>query len=150
MEQQLIQQAWLDSPSTRLNRWRGFRKGLNTDDTKAVCETVVDWWKMAPISSWTIDPVDSSTWPTPWEMLHSGNFCDNSIALGMSYTIHYANEHIPNRLLYITDRENSIQTLCALIDNKYLLNYSYGAISTLPTENVNISFDQSISDVIKN
>ena len=91
MEQQLIQQAWLDSPSTRLNRWRGFRKGLNTDDTKAVCETVVDWWKMAPISSWTIDPVDSSTWPTPWEMLHSGNFCDNSIALGMSYTIHYAN-----------------------------------------------------------
>ena len=105
---------------------------------------------MAPISSWTIDPVDSSTWPTPWEMLHSGNFCDNSIALGMSYTIHYANEHIPNRLLYVTDRENSIQKLCALIDNKYLLNYSYGTISTLPTENVNISFDQNISDVIKN
>tara|TARA_Y100000022_G_scaffold76833_1_gene66313 strand:- start:201 stop:653 length:453 start_codon:yes stop_codon:yes gene_type:complete len=150
VEQQLIQQAWLDSPSTRLNRWRGFRKGLNTDDTKAVCETVVDWWKMAPISSWTIDPVDSSTWPTPWEMLHSGNFCDNSIALGMSYTIHYANEHIPNRLLYVTDRENSIQKLCTLIDNKYLLNYSYGTISTLPTENVNISFDQNISDVIKN
>ena len=149
MEQQLIQQAWLDSPSTRLNRWRGFRKGLNTDDTKAVCETVVDWWKMAPISSWTIDPVDSSTWPTPWEMLHSGNFCDNSIALGMSYTIHYANEHIPNRLLYITDRENSIQKLCALIDNKYLLNYEHGSISTLPTENVSISFQKKIADVIK-
>ena len=149
MEQQLIPQAWYESPSTRLNRWRAFRKGLNTDDTKSVCELVIDWWKMAPISSWTIDPVDSSTWPTPWEMLHSGNFCENSMALGMSYTIHYANENIPNKLLYITDRENSIQKLCTLIDNKYLLNYSYGAISTLPTGNVNVSFDKKISDVIK-
>ena len=130
-------------------RWRAFRKGLNTDDTKNVCEIVIDWWKMAPISSWTIDPVNSGTWPTPWEMLHSGNFCENSMALGMSYTIHYANENIPNKLLYVTDRKNSIQRLCALIDNKYLLNYDYGAISTLPTENISISFDRDISDVIK-
>jgi len=149
VEQQLIQQAWLDSPSTRLNRWRGFRKGLNTDDTKAVCETVVDWWKMAPISSRIIDPVDSSTWPTPWEMLHSGNFCENSLALGMSYTIYYANESIPNELFFITDRENSIQSLCTLIDNKYLLNYEHGTISTLPTRNVQISFRKKIADVIK-
>ena len=149
MEQQLIQQAWNESPSTRLKRWRAFRKGLNTDDTKNVCEIVIDWWKMAPISSWTIDPVNSNTWPTPWEMLHSGNFCENSMALGMSYTIHYANENIPNKLLYVTDRKNSIQRLCALIDNKYLLNYDYGAICTLPTENISISFDRDISDVIK-
>ena len=149
MEQQLIQQAWNESPSTRLKRRRAFRKGLNTDDTKNVCEIVIDWWKMAPISSWTIDPVNSSTWPTPWEMLHSGNFCENSMALGMSYTIYYANENIPNKLLYVTDRKNSIQRLCALIDNKYLLNYDYGAISTLPTENISISFDRDISDVIK-
>ncbi len=149
MEQQLIQQAWYESPSTRLNRWRAFRKGLNTDNTKDVCELVIDWWKMAPISSWTIDPVDSDTYPTPWEMLHSGNFCENSMALGMSYTIHYANEKIPNSLMYITDREKSIQKLCVLIDNKYLLNYSYGAISTLPTENISISFCKKIADVIK-
>ena len=81
--------------------------------------------------------------------VHSGNFCENSMALGMSYTIHYANENIPNKLLYVTDRKNSIQRLCALIDNKYLLNYDYGAISTLPTENISISFDRDISDVIK-
>ena len=105
---------------------------------------------MAPISSMTIDPVDSNTWPTPWEMLHSGNFCENSIALGMSYTIYYANERIPNELLFITDRDNSIQQLCTLIDNKYLLNYQYGSISTLPTENVSINFSKKIADVIKN
>lgn len=149
MEQQLIHTAWFESPSTRLKQWRVFRKGLNTDNTKAVCETIIDWWKMAPISSRTIDPVESSTWPTPWEMLHSGNFCENSLALGMSYTMYYANENIPNELLFITDRENSIQTLCTWIDNKYLLNYQHGAISTLPTGNVQISFRKKIADVIK-
>ncbi len=149
MEQQLIHTAWFESPSTRLSRWRAFRKGLNTDNTLEVCETVVNWWKMAPISKMTIDPVDSNTWPTPWEMLHSGDFCENSIALGISYTIHYANESIPNELMFITSKENSTQILCAWIDNKYLLNYEHGSISTLPTENVSISFQKKIADVIK-
>ena len=149
MEQQLIHTAWFESPSTRLSQWREFRKGLDTDNTQEVCNIVIDWWKMAPISKMSIDPVDSSTWPTPWEMLHSGDFCENSLALGMSYTIYYANETIPNELLYVTDRKNSTQKLCAWIDNKYLLNYEHGGISTLPTENVSISFQKKIADVIK-
>ena len=149
MEQQLIHTAWFESPSTRLSQWREFRKGLDTDNTQEVCNIVIDWWKMAPISKMSIDPVDSSTWPTPWEMLHSGDFCENSLALGMSYTIYYAKETIPNELLYVTDRKNSTQKLCAWIDNKYLLNYEHGGISTLPTENVSISFQKKIADVIK-
>jgi len=149
LEQQLIHTAWFESPSTRLSQWREFRKGLDTDNTQEVCKIVIDWWKMAPISKMSIDPVDSRTWPTPWEMLHSGDFCENSLALGMSYTIYYANEKIPNELLYVTDRKNSTQKLCAWIDNKYLLNYEHGWISTLPTENVSISFQKKIADVIK-
>ena len=149
MEHQLIHTTWFESPSNRLSQWRDFRKGLDTDDIFKVCNTVIDWWKMAPISKMTIDPVDSSTWPTPWEMLHSGNFCENSRALGMSYTIYYANESIPNELMFITCRENSTQQLCTWIDNKYLLNYKHGSISTLPTENVSISFSKKIADVIK-
>ena len=149
MEQQLIHTAWFESPSTRLSQWREFRKGLDTDNTQEVCNIVIDWWKMAPISKISIDPVDSNTWPTPWEMLHSGNFCEDSLALGMSYTIYYANETISNELLYVTDRKNSTQKLCAWIDNKYLLNYEHGAISTLPTENISISFRKKIADVIK-
>ena len=149
MEQQLIHTAWFESPSTRLSQWREFRKGLDTDNTQEVCNIVIDWWKMAPISKMSIDPVDSSTWPTPWEMLHSGDFSENSLALGMSYTIYYANETIPNELLYVTDRKNSTQKLCAWIDNKYLLNYEHGGISTLPTENVSISLQKKIADVIK-
>ena len=149
MEQQLINQAWYEAPSTRLSQWRNFRKGLDTNDTYAVCETVVQWWKMAPISSMTIDPVESSTWPTPWEMLHIGDFCEDSLALGMSYTIYYANDTIPNELLYIVDRGRAIQRLCVLIDNKYLLNLEHGTISKLPTKEMVISYRKNIADVIK-
>ena len=149
MEQQLIHTAWFESPTARLSQWREFRKGLDTDNTQEGCNTVIDWWKMAPLSKMTINPVDSNTWPTPWEMLHSGDFCESSLALGMSYTIYYANETIANELLYVTDKKNSTQKLCAWINNKYLLNYEHGAISTLPTENVSISFRKKIADVIK-
>lgn len=149
MEQQLKNQAWFESPSIRLSLWRQFRKGLDTNNTELVCNTVMEWWKTAPISSMTIDPVDSTTWPTPWEMLHAGDFCEDSMALGMSYTIYYANEDLPNELLYVTDNNRSLQRLCALIDNKYLLNYEHGSISTLPTENIIISYRKKIVDVIK-
>ncbi len=148
MEQQLVNSAWFESPSTRLSKWRVFRKGLDTNNIIDVCEIVTNWWKMAPLSSRTIDPVDSRTWPTPWEMLHSGDFCENSIALGMSYTIFYANNNIPNELLFIMDKEKSIQRLCTLIDNKYLLNFDYGSISKLPSKNISVSYRKNISDVI--
>ena len=48
---------------------------------------------------------------------------------------------------FINDIRSRFQTVA--IDNKYLLNYEYGAISTLPTGNVSISFRKKIADVIK-
>ena len=33
MEQQLKHRAWYESPSVRLNRWREFRRGLDTTNT---------------------------------------------------------------------------------------------------------------------
>ena len=149
MEQQLIHTAWFEAPSTRLSKWRIFRQALNTHNTYDVCETVVQWWKMAPISSWTIDPVNSNQWPTPWEMLHQGDFCDNSLALGMAYTIYYANPDIKNELIYVTCIGRSFQRLCALIDNKHLLNFDHGSISTLPdTETCSVTYRTEIKNII--
>ena len=149
MEQQLNHRAWFETPSKRLSMWRDFRKSLDTNNTFDVCETVINWWQSAPLVSIAIDPVNSSQWPTPWEMLHRGDFCENSLALGMSYTIYYANPTIENELLYITCQEKSFQRLCALIDNKYLLNYHHGVISTLPTDgSCTINYSTKIKDII--
>lgn len=134
MEQQLNHRAWFEPPSKRLAMWRDFRKSLDSNDILAVCETVVGWWQSAPLVNIAIDPVDSDRWPTAWEMLHQGDFCEDSLALGMSYTIHYANSDIKNELVYITHTEEQFQRLCVQIDNKYLLNFRRGVISTLPID----------------
>ncbi len=150
MEQQLNNQAWYESPSKRLSMWRDFRNGLDKTNTLEVSNTVMHWWKSAPLSSITIDPVNSEQWPTPWEMLHQGNFCQNSVALGMAYTIYYANPDIQNELLYVTCLGKSFQRLCALIDNKHLLNFDHGRISTLPTEDIcSVSYRTKIKNIIK-
>ena len=141
--------AWFESPSKRLSLWREFRRSLDCEDTSEVCKTVVNWWESAPLVNVVIDPANSDYWPTPWEMLHQGNFCENSLALGMSYTIYYANHDIPNELLYITNTSRSFQTLCVLIDNKHLLNYDRGKISILPsTTECLISYRVNIQDIV--
>ena len=133
MEQQLNHRAWFESPKTRLSMWREFRQSLDIDNTLEVCQTVMDWWKSAPLSSMTIDPVDHKSWPTPWEMLHKGDFCEDSLALGMAYTIYYANNKIPIELVYVQNKKDSIQRLCAIVAEKHLLNYTHGVISNRPT-----------------
>ena len=149
MEQQLNHRAWFESPSKRLALWRQFRKSLDTTNIEEVCNTVIAWWQSAPLVSIAIDPVNSTQWPTPWEMLHQGDFCEDSLALGMSYTIYYANPDIKNELVYLTCHSKSFQRLCALIDNKYLLNYERGVISTLPTdETCTINYSTKIKDII--
>jgi hypothetical protein len=149
LEQQLNHRAWFEPPSKRLSMWRDFRKSLDTNNIFDVCNTVIAWWQTAPLVSIAIDPVNSAQWPTPWEMLHQGDFCEDSLALGMSYTIYYANPAIENQLLYLTCREKSFQRLCALIDNKYLLNFERGVISTLPTdETCTINYSTKIKDII--
>ena len=148
MEQQLNHRAWFESPSTRLKMWREFRQSLDIENTLEVCQTVVDWWKSSPIMAISIDPVDYKRWPTPWEMLHKGDFCENSLALGMSYTIYYANNRIPNRMVFVQNKKDSIQKLCVLIDEKYLLNYRHGVISSRP-ESETIIYDVDIDRVVK-
>ena len=149
MEHQLNYKWWFEPPSKRLALWRDFRKSLDTSNTLSVCNTVIQWWQDAPLVNIAIDPVNSEQWPTPWEMLHKGDFCENSLALGMSYTIHYANPEIDNQLLFVTCRQRSFQRLCALIDNKHLLNFERGSISTLPTDECEVSFKTEIKNIVK-
>ena len=149
MEQQLNNRAWFESPSKRLSMWREFRNGLDTENITEVCHTVINWWQSAPILNIVIDPVNSDQWPTPWEMLHQGDFCENSLALGMSYTIFYANSKLDNELVYITCHDKSFQKLCALIDNKHLLNFNRGSISTLPTNDCEINYRVKVRDIVK-
>lgn len=135
---------WIESPSKRLALWKEFRQGLDTTDTEKTCQAVVSWWESAPLVNIAIDPDDYTNWPTPWEMLHQGDFCENSLALGMAYTIFYADQNIKTELMFITDKKNSFQKLCVLIEDNYLLNYQRGMISNF-TDLKDVSFSYRIN-----
>lgn len=143
-------QWWVEPPSKRLAAWREFRQSLDTTNIVDVCEIVSGWWEYAPLLNITIDPVDSSNWPTPWEMLHQGDFCENSLALGMAYTIYYANPNIKNELIYLTNKKQSIQKLCVLIDNKHLLNYERSVISNFTDlKDIEYSYRVNIDEIVE-
>lgn len=115
---------WLDPPQKRLANWRAFRRELDTTDVKAACEKVSQWWQFAPQSTLSIDPYDISTWPSVWEMLHQGDYCKFSTAIGMAYTIFYIDESVENRILRVYDHVNSDIYMTALINEHWLLNYN--------------------------
>ena len=83
---------WFESPQKRLASWRNFRKGLDINDLLHTCRDVCEWWRYAPLSNISLDPYDIETWPSVWEMLHRGDYCKFSTAIGMSYTLFYIDQ----------------------------------------------------------
>jgi hypothetical protein len=76
------------------------------------------------MSNISLDPYDIQTWPSVWEMLHRGNYCKFSTAIGMAYTLFYIDEKIENRIIRVYDEANSDIYMTALIDGRWLLNYN--------------------------
>lgn len=117
------------SQKERLARWRKFRKTLLLLPIEESLQACVDWWKQTPISSNVFDPFSPETWLGPWDLIWESNFDENSVALGMAYSIHL--ENIAEcELLLVQQHENNQPRLVVLVDNQYVLNYSYGTITS--------------------
>jgi hypothetical protein len=115
------------SPRELLRDWRSFRKSLNDiDDDDQVLQLIVDWWKGAPISTRVIDPYDNKDWPGPWDLMHNNNFDENAIALGMAYTLQLIDW--PCTICTIQDTKKSLLKMIILVDDLYILNYTYGEV----------------------
>lgn len=83
-----------------------------------------DWWATAPLSANTIDVYDSNSWASPWDFIWAGNFDENSVALGMAYTLQLE-ELAECKLLLIQKKQGDVPRLVVLVDNYYVLNYNY-------------------------
>lgn len=126
----MIANVWLESPRERLKIWRNFRNELlNIDDEEEVLQAVVDWWKSAPINSRVIDLYDNEQWPNPWDLLYSGDYDENVITLGMAYTLDLI--EWPCEVKLIQDSNKSEVKLIILVDDEYILSYTYGIINKL-------------------
>lgn len=120
---------FLESSEKRLQQWKAFRESLMPMDEPSQLKEVVDWFKQAPTVNFSIDCDDPSNWPTPWELIEDGKICDNGIALLMEQTLILVGWD-PNRLqlILVKNVEDQILRLCLLVDDHYILNYSYSNI----------------------
>lgn len=118
------------SKKERLVYWRKFRKTLVDLPLIDALQSCVDWWKMVPMSAHRFDPFDDSKWVSPWDLVWSGEFDEDSVALGMAYTIQL-DSIAQCEVLFIQKRhDNNGTKLVVLVDNEYILNYNYGTVDS--------------------
>mgnify|MGYP003342498417 CR=1 FL=1 len=139
---------WLTAPQQRLKKWRDFRKQLLVKNKDAAIKECIDLWTSAPISSRFLDIHDKSTWLKPWDLVWSGDFDEDSITLGLAYTL-FLGGYEETEILVVVDNERSFEKLIIVIDNDIVLRYSHIDVKTTEILNtVEIKDRIKIKDII--
>jgi len=119
--------VWQQAPKIRLKLWREFRMQLDSIDYEEDClQEVVNWWKSAPVGSRELDIYDVESWPDPWQLIYNNALDENSIALGIAFTLHLIDWEC--EVLLVQNQEESWIKLVVLVDDRYILNYTYGKV----------------------
>lgn len=117
----------------RLEDWKAFRKSLVGLPEEEQFDKVAKYWSLAPLSKIAYDVEAPETWLTPWEMVSAGDWCRNSVAIGMEFTLRLAGvarERL--RLEMFRDYDISEAVLVLIIDERRVLNYTYAEVVDYP------------------
>lgn len=68
-----------------LTAWYNLRQHLETATDPLI--DVADFFLRLPRVKIYTDPYDSTTWPTPWELISENEFCNFNLILGICYTL---------------------------------------------------------------
>lgn len=120
----------------RLVHWQSFRKDLDGQPEPVQCAAVAQYWATAPLRRIAYDCAAPGTWPTIWEMIRSGEWCRDSIAIGMMGTLLLLGIE-PRRLSLglLHDRDIAAQIMVVRLDADWLLNYDWCLVTPLPKTN---------------
>ena len=75
------------APDARLAHWKNFRNSLSGMAEIDQLAAVAEYWKWPPLKSVSCDPEALDLLPTPWEMMSANDWCRNSVAIGMDFTL---------------------------------------------------------------
>jgi len=115
----------------RLLLWKKLRSDLQGQNLETVLPQVANFFRPFPFETRTIDYYTPNSWPTPWEILHHGNFCISSISLLIYYTITLVSPETQVDLILVDSQLGVF--MIPLVENKFVLNYEAGMISTYST-----------------
>ena len=122
-----------NTPDGRVSNWKALRKKIaELPDDEAVA-MLVEYWSLAPLSAYSYNPESPADWPSPWEMVHRGEWCRQMIAVAMEFTLRLAGWD-ENRLELIAFRDYDIseEVMVLKIDDALTLNYSVGQVVGWP------------------
>lgn len=112
----------------RLEAWAAFRDSLASMSEYDQLLAVAEFWQQCPFDRWVLDPQSPKEWMSVWNMLYDNQYCINCVALGMEATLRYSGWD-PERIKLVMIKEDdalSSEFFVVKIDNKLVLNYSYG------------------------
>lgn len=127
----------LSSSGDRIASWKQVRKMIEGLEDIEALEIVAEYWSYALLSSYSYPIDDIENWPSEWELVGSGNWCRDSVAVAMETTLRLAGWDASRLTIqYIRDYEISEEILILKIDDQYALNYKVGKVSQYPKSSV--------------
>lgn len=93
--------------------WRDFRESLEV--VKDPFQSVLDFYKKAPLVSIHTDPWDPKTWPGPWELLFENQYCDFCTVLGMCYSLQLTERFKDSKFEIHISKDNSKSSINYLL-----------------------------------
>lgn len=113
------------SADDRLRHWKELRHQVSTMDDADALAMVAEYWSYAPLSNFSYNPEYPEDWPSPWEMVHKGQWCRLMLAPAMEFTLRLAGwDSSRMKLVYFRDYDISEEVFVLKIDDKIALNYS--------------------------
>lgn len=129
----------------KIKDWRDFRKDIKSLSEHDQIENIVKYWAKVPTVNFVLNYNEYDKWPTPWELLTDGYFDSVTIAYMMLQTfltIGWSEDRF--RLEYIKPDEASDFIMVLIIDEKYILNYSYNEVYNI----TNYKYDRRLINLI--
>lgn len=120
----------MSNKEERILIWRNFKQDLKELTPENKLKAVAKWWADAPLINSSINIDFPSEWPTPWELIYEGTFCQCSIAYLMQQTLLMVDWPEDIELMFV---DNTHDQLLVLVTGDKVLNYVVGEVFDLDT-----------------
>jgi len=119
---------WYKNTTEKILAWRELRNSTVSMPVDQLLQAVSTWWTFTPWVRKTMDPFKVETWPDPWSMLLTGQFCRSAIALGQAYTLWLTAPSACVELWLVNNFSENEVHLVVVVDDCTVLNYTLGQV----------------------
>ena len=117
----------------QLDAWFKLRQNLETSSDPFL--DVSNFFLKLPKVKFYTDPYDSSTWPTPWELVSENEYCEFNLILGICYTLQLTDRFkdiTPTIHIAVDNVSKTVYYLLLIEDKVYGYDIEWSAVADLP------------------